>query len=235
MKPLKQLLARYRADYDFKTIASALLSLAATAFFALYNGFLGIRHASVWHGTICVYYLVLVLLRGAILLAERRAARSGSPERDRARACLGAASLLLLLNASLVVPVSLMVIRRKPLSLSLIPAIAMAAYTTYKITMASIHLRRCRRSADRLVHLLRTIHFIDALVSILTLQNTLIMVNASGADDSMLTLTAVTSAAVMLAVLALSVGEIVRAVRRVRRDPSGAGGTDGAATPKNER
>ena len=233
MKPLKQLIARYRADYDFKTIASALLSLAATAFFALYNGFLGIRHASVWHGAICVYYLVLVLLRGAILLGERRAARDSSPERKKDRACLGAASLLLLLNASLVVPVSLMVIRRKPLSLSLIPAIAMAAYTTYKLTMASIHLRRRRRSADRLVHLLRTIHFIDALVSILTLQNTLIMVNASDADDSMLTLTAVTSAAVMLAVLALSVGEIVRAVRRVRRDPSGAGGTDGAAKPKN--
>ena len=233
MKPLKQLLARYRADYDFKTIASALLSLAATAFFALYNGFLGIRHASVWHGTICVYYLVLVLLRGAILLGERRAARDSSPERKKDRACLAAASLLLLLNASLVVPVSLMVIRRKPLSLSLIPAIAMAAYTTYKITMASVHLRRRRRSADRLVHLLRTIHFIDALVSILTLQNTLIMVNVSGADDSMLTLTAVTSAAVMLAVLALSVGEIVRAVRRVRRDPSGAGGTDGAAKPQN--
>ena len=46
--------------------------------------------------------------------------------------------------------------------------------------------------------------FIDALVSILSLQNTLIMVNMREESTEMLALTAATSAAVMLAVLAIS-------------------------------
>ena len=54
--------------------------------------------------------------------------------------------------------------------------------------------------------------FIDALVSILTLQNTLIMVNLQEEAADMLTLTAATSAAVMLAVLALSVAAMIKGI-----------------------
>ena len=89
----------------------------------------------------------------------------------------------------------------------------MAAYTTYKVTMASIHLKRRKRSSDSLVRLLRTINFIDALVSVLTLQNTLIMLNATGEELSMLPLTAMTSAAVFLTVLLLSLHALAQAIR----------------------
>lgn len=60
-------------------------------------------------------------------------------------------------------------------------AIAMAAYTAWKNTVASIHIGQERRRAGGsvLVSKLRTVNFIDALVAILTLQNTLIMVNRS--------------------------------------------------------
>ena len=213
----KQLLRRWKSDYDFSTVTGALASLAVTALFALYNGFLGIYHLSLWHGTICVYYLVLVLLRGILLAARKRVALRADPDRGRAKVYTAGAALLLLLNLSLIIPVSLMVIRQKPVSLTLIPAIAMAAYTTWKVIMASIHLKRRKRSADSLVRLLRTISFIDALVSILTLQNTLIMVNSSGDSSEMLPLTAITSAAVMTAVLILSVAAFSRGILSLRR------------------
>ena len=125
-------------------------------------------------------------------------------------------SLLLILNISLIVPISMMVRQQKPVSLTLIPAIAMAAYTTYKVTMASVNLKRRRASSDSLVWLLRTISFIDALVSILTLQNTLIMVNSAGEDLSMLPLTAITSFCVWVTVLLLSFSAIIKGIRRVR-------------------
>lgn len=171
---------RWRTDYALKTLTAAVGSLVVTFAFALYNGFLGIRHASLWYGTICVYYIVLVLLRGMILLAEYRLAGERKTGRRRARAYLVASVGLLVLNLSLIIPVSLLVLQQKPVNLSMIPAIAMAAYTTYKVIMASIHLKRRKQVKDSLIRLLRTINFIDALVSILTLQNTLIMVNASG-------------------------------------------------------
>ena len=90
--------------------------------------------------------------------------------------------------------------------------VSMAAYTTYKITMASVHLKRRKRSSNSLIHLLRTISFIDALVSILSLQNTLIMVNMKDESTEMLTLSAMTSAAIMLAVLAISIAAMRKGV-----------------------
>ncbi len=212
MNRTEEFLERWKTDYDFKTVAAAVGSLSVTAVFALYNGFLGVHHASVWHGTICVYYLVLVILRGVIITARMRTARKSDQARFQKKVTVAAAALLFFLNICLVIPVSLMVIREKPVHMSLIPAIAMAAYTTYKITMASVNLKRRKRSSNSLIHLLRTISFIDALVSILSLQNTLIMVNMKDGSTEMLTLSAMTSAAIMLAVLAISIAAMRKGV-----------------------
>lgn len=216
MSRIRQYFVRWKSDYDFKTVTAAMGSLAATTAFALYNGFLGVYHASLWHGTICVYYIVLVVLRGLIIAARMSIPRSSIPERAQTRAFIASAAVLLFLNLCLVIPVSLMVVRQKPVNMSLIPAIGLAAYTTYKIIMASVNLRRRKRSSDRLVHLLRTISFIEALMSILTLQNTLIMVNLRDEGTEMLALTAVTSAAVMLAVLALSVTTMIKGITSLK-------------------
>ena len=212
MSRVKQFFDRWKTDYDFKTITAALGSLAVTALFALYNGFLGVSHASLWHGSICVYYLVLVILRTTVIAAGKKAGRKAEPNRALAKVYISSAALLLFLNVCLIVPVSLMVVRQKPVDMTLIPAITMAAYTTYKVIMASVNLKRRKRSSDRLVRLLRTINFIDALVSVLSLQNTLIMVNMKGDGSEMLTLSAITSAAIMLAVLAISVAAMIKGV-----------------------
>ena len=212
MSRVKQFFDRWKTDYDFKTVTAALGSLFVTALFALYNGFLGVYHASLWHGSICVYYLVLVGLRTMIIAARKNAERKADLKRAQKKVYIASAALLLFLNLCLVVPVSLMVLRQKPVNMSLIPAIAMAAYTTYKVVMASVNLERRKRSSNRLVRLLRTISFIDALVSVLSLQNTLIMVNMKDDGSEMLTLTAITSAAIMLTVLVLSVVAMIKGV-----------------------
>ncbi len=212
MNRAKEYIDRWKTDYDFKTVAAASCSLPVTAIFALYNGFLGVYHASLWHGTICVYYLVLVILRGSVILAGKRTARESDTDRFQIKVYIASSSLLLFLNVCLVVPVSLMVVRLKPVNMSLIPAIAMAAYTTYKVTMASVHLKRRKRSSNSLIRLLRTINFIDALVSILSLQNTLIMVNVKDESSEMLTLSAITSAAIMLSVLAMSIAAMRKGI-----------------------
>ncbi len=216
MSTVKRILNRWKTEYDFKTYINSAGSLAVTFIFAVYNGYLGIRHASLWYGTISVYYILLTVLRGSIIIAAQRIDRLESQEATRKKAFLAISCLLLILNTSLIVPISIMVRQQKPVSLTLIPAIVMAAYTTYKVTMASVNLRKRRISSDRLVWLLRTISFIDALVSILTLQNTLIMVKSSGRNQSMLPLTAFTSALVWIAILLLSVYSIVKGIKRIK-------------------
>ena len=216
MNDRRHYINRWKTDYDFKTIIGSFGSLAVTMIFALYNGILGVYHRSLWHGTICVYYIILVLLRGLIIAAEKKISPQIKGGEARNRVYLIASVLLLILNTSRVVPIAIMVKQQKPVDLTLIPAIAMAAYTTYKIIMASINLKRRSRSGNVLVRLLRTINFVDALVSIITLQNTLIMVNAKGQDTKMITLSAFTSGAIWAAVLALSVTALVNGIRRSR-------------------
>ncbi len=213
---LKKIFRKWRSDYDFKTFTGASVSLAATLAFALYNGFLGLSLSSVWHGSICVYYIILLVLRASILSAEKRTAPEGDGDLHRRRACVIASVWLLVLNIALIVPISILARQKNPENMTLIPALAMAAYTTYKITMASVNLKRRHTSANHLVRLLRYINFIDALVSIMTLQNTLIMLNSKGADPNMLPFTILSNGIIMLVIILLSVSALVRNIRSLR-------------------
>ncbi len=84
-------------------------------------------------------------------------------------------------------------------------ACATAAYATWKITLASVRYRRRKRSEDGFAAQLRTVALVDALVSVLTLQNTLIMVKSAGGGRSMLTLAALTCAVIFAGIVAVSV------------------------------
>lgn len=206
-----RLLRMWREDYIGQTFLSAAVSLGFTALFALYHGYLGLCYASVWHGSIGVFYLLLTVIRGTVLLTEKRnqTRPTSTQSRCRRRAFLISSVLLLVMDGALIWPIAMMVVLDKPVSMGLTPAIAMAAYTTWKITMASVHMGRQRRRAggNILVTELRTVNFIDALVSILTLQNTLIMVNRTAADEtSMLPVSVASSAIIYVVILSIAVG-----------------------------
>ena len=204
---IKLLRKKWSENYSFKTLISSTTSLCVTILFALYHGFLGLALSSIWHGSICVCYLLLVAIRGIVLLTEYKIKSKSEEEKQRQRQKIfyATSAPLFLLNLALILPISLMVLLQKPINIGKIPAIAMAAYTTCKITMAIIHMRK-RQVRHVLIRELRTINLIDALVSILTLQNTLIMVNASpGEENSMLTLSAISSAAIYLLIIGITV------------------------------
>lgn len=192
--------------------AVRVAGFSATPLFALYNGALGLWYGAVWHGSICGYYLLLSLLRGLLLAAERK--RKRAPQdllpKERRISYVASASLLLM-NIALVAPVSLMVLDRRPVRLGLIPAIATATYTTYEVTAALVRLKHPKssiytRQLDRL-------GFVDALVSVLVLQNTLLTTVDGAVTAEMLPLVAVTSAAILLVVFTLSVLWFVRSAR----------------------
>ncbi|MCC8195707.1 MAG: hypothetical protein LIO49_02700 [Ruminococcus sp.] len=198
---------KYRTDYEFKTFSGAWLSLGITVLFAVYNGYLGIAQGSLWHGSIAIYYILLTLIRGIILISERKS-------RVRLRTFRVSSAFLLLLNIALICPIALMVMFEKPVTMGKIPAIAMAAYTTYKIIMASVNFgsKKKRSSGNILISELRAISLIDAIVSVLSLQNTLIMVN--GGAESMLTLSAITSGAMYALVLVITIRLLMTKISR---------------------
>ncbi|MCR5274669.1 MAG: hypothetical protein K6E26_04835 [Clostridiales bacterium] len=122
--------------------------------------------------------------------------------------------ILLVMNLSLIVPISLMVKMQKPVDMTLIPAIAMAAYTTYKIVIASVNLAKKRKTRNLLVREQRTINFTDALLSVAVLQNTLIMVNKGEGSSAMFIVSAFTSAALLILMITVSVLGFVGGIRQ---------------------
>lgn len=203
---LKQFRKKWNKDYRYKTFVGAWLSLCLTAIFAAYHGYLGMAVSSIWHGSICVYYLLLVSVRGMVLQTEyvARTKDAETQQLRRRKAFSISSAMLLTINLALIAPISLMVLMQKPIHMGSIPAIAMAAYTTYKITMALVNMRRSR-GYHLLVYELRIINLIDALVSILALQNTLIMVNSGAGEESkMITLSAISSALIYLTIIVIT-------------------------------
>lgn len=215
-------LRTWREDYIYQTLMSSAVSFGCTALFALYNGYLGFRYGSVWHGSIGIFYLLLMVIRGIVLLTEMRNQTRLAAEQNRCRRRIFLISsvLLLVLDLTLILPISMMVVLDKPVSMGLIPAIAMAVYTTWKITMASIHVGRQRRRSggNILVVELRTVNFIDALVAILTLQNTLIMVKRTTMDENaMLPLSAASSAVIYAVIVVITVGMLQKGLRQTNQ------------------
>ncbi len=216
---IRSFLKSWKKDYIFKTLASSVISFTVTIIFALYNGFLGICQLSIWHGGICVFYLLLAAIRGIILLTEKNNRTRDDKQKSecRQRTFIISTFLLLLLNLALALPISLMVVLKKPVNMGLIPAITMAAYTTYKLTMASINIQKQKRRNHNhiLIAELRTINLIDAFVSILTLQNTLIMVNQTKSNgNDMLALSAISSAAIYAIIIFVTVHLLIKGIKK---------------------
>lgn len=85
----------------------------------------------------------------------------------------------------------------------------MAAYTTYKVVLAAVGLKRSKKAESLVEKAQRTIAFTDALVSVLTLQNTLIVVMDGGMGGKMQVLSACTSAALLALAMFAAVWNIV--------------------------
>jgi len=116
----------WKSDYYFSTVFSSAISTLISIVFALYNGALGIVYESLWHGLICVYYLLLATIR-AILIGTRR--------KNQKTIRMITSLLLLVMDVSLIGPIYVMVSGERSYTYGLIPTIAMAAYTTYRITI----------------------------------------------------------------------------------------------------
>ncbi|MCC8072861.1 MAG: hypothetical protein LIO62_01880 [Clostridiales bacterium] len=218
-KKIKSILQKRKIDYVFNTVTSAVSSFVSTVFFALYNGFLGIYLMSIWHGSICVFYLLLVFIRGIILIVQKRSCKISQSENEHIRyiGFLLSCTMLLFLNLALICPIALMVTFKRAVNMSLFLAIASAAYTTYNIIIAIINFQKQKRKNHNniLVEELRTINLINSLISILTLQNTLIMVKSNeNSADNMLTLSAISSAAVYVLIVFITLRLLIKGVKQ---------------------
>lgn len=160
-------------------------------------------YGAVWNGSICFYYIFLVIIRGIIINSERKY-RGKADKRFRNKVHLSTSIILLFMNVSLVAPIILMVQNKKEVTMGMIPAITVALYTTIKVVNASINLKETKKVHNKLVKELRYINFIEALVSILTLQNTLIAVKGESNKSDMILLSTISSIGILIFIIIIT-------------------------------
>ena len=192
---LKDFLHSLREDYHFRTVYTTRISAFITFGFTVFNGVIGVLYRSVWNISICIYYVLLAVVRRIVVRSQRKTVDKNQDKEIIKKTYVVTHIILILIDVVLVVPISLMVIGARNYTFGMIPAIAMAAYTTYRMTMSIIHYLKSKRNENRFIRVIRTINLQDTLVSVLTLQNALIIANG---DDmaSMMQLTMWTSAGI---------------------------------------
>lgn len=200
----------WKADYQFKTLTTSTLSVLFSLGFTIFNVVLGIVYRSVWNISISVYYVLLAIVRGIVVHSQRKvsAADNQKNQEQYKRVYFKTHILMIIMDMCLIAPIAYMVIGERSYEYGIIPAIAMAAYTTYRVIMGIINLVKSQKQENILIKELRTVNLQDSLVAVLTLQNALIIANGSDMQ-SMLALTAWTSAGIWLMIVIFTVKSIL--------------------------
>ncbi len=217
-RKIKSFLSVWKEDYLFSTVLASAFAALVNIAYMVYNGVLGVLYHSPWNCSICVYFLLLSGIRATVVYSQRsilKPREAESVQRQR-KVYLWTHLVLLAMNLSLIVPIASMIHGDRQYTLGMIPAIAMAAYTTWRVTVSILHYKRSRRLENPLIAELRTINMIDALVAILTLQNALIMANG-GQNEKMRIVTAWTSGGIFLMIVLITVFSFAR-IRRYQNE-----------------
>ena len=153
-------------------LKTAYLSLAVNFAYAVGNCVLGIIEGTWWFITLGLYYAVLCLLRLCSLLIKRRARGEWEAE-NVAKSTTG--WLLLLLAFCLIGVVWLSVIDMHGTRHGEIIMITLAAYAFSKLTLGIIGLAGSKNHPSPVVKTLRNITLADTVVSIFSLQRSMLV------------------------------------------------------------
>ena len=189
-----------------KILYTTLCSMTTTLLFALYNGVLGIILRDSWGISISIYFLCLTIARVCALYIELKNKRNQNT--SLRKAYIGLSIFMFVIDLCLIAPISLLITNPKDFTFGLIPAIVVAAYTTYKVTIAIINFRKVKKTNNIIFKYLRELSIVDALVSILTLQHTLIMVNG-GMTKNMLVVSCISSFVILLFIIIFSIVQMI--------------------------
>lgn len=201
---IKDFLHSLREDYYFRTVYTTRISALISFGFTIFNGVIGILYQSVWNISICIYYVLLAIVRRIVVRSQRKAVDKHQDKGIIKKTYVVTHIILIFIDIALVVPITLMVIGARNYTFGMIPAIAMATYTTYRMTMSIIHYLKSKRKENYFIRVIRTINLQDTLVSVLTLQNALIIANGNDMA-SMMRLTMWTSAGIWGVILFFTV------------------------------
>ena len=176
---MKEIIKKLKNDYNKRTVIFAFLSVLAITCFTVYNGILGFLFDSIWHICIFAYYVFLLLIKGILVFGiTNKKAKS-----NQLRIVYTTFIILIVMTIAMIAPAFLLLLDKRTYNLGLIPSIASAAYTTYSIVVSILNMKKAKNAPSPIIKQISLVNIINALMSILVLQNTLILANGGYTDD----------------------------------------------------
>ena len=189
-------------EYRFKIMFN--ISMIITLFFAIYNFIIGLIYNYIWNISVSIYYLLLTIIRIYIEIIYLK-------KKDNKVHHIIQSIVLLLINISLLLPISLLVLNQKQVNNNSIMAITVATYTTYKIINSVLNYKKAQNE-NNTIKIIRTISLLDALFAILNLQNTLVV--TFGQIEEMIILISISSFLIASLMIIISFKNLINNIKK---------------------
>lgn len=213
LKNNNKYVVRWFDDPQLRVNFSLGIALIFNCTFALFQTALFILHTSVWYGVLAGYYFILAIMRFFILKDAKTAKRSYADELRRSRKT-GIA--LVFLNLVLAGMMFYIVRLGFGINHNEIFIIAHAAYSFAAITVSAVNVSRYRKYERPIFTAAKSIDFTAALVSLITLETSMISTFGDGSESFRRTLTAITGTAVCIFVIVLAIYMIASSTHKLK-------------------
>ncbi|MBE5734935.1 MAG: hypothetical protein E7361_00570 [Clostridiales bacterium] len=173
-------ISKYFSDVHYRMNISLYTALIWNVVFAVFQLGLGFYHNSVWFYAMCVYYIMLAIMRFFLVkhTNEFKANENICSEIKKSYLC---GWLLLIMNLALMVIIFFIVYWNKSFDYGEIATITLALYTFVTFTFAIINAVKYKRYKSPIYSSAKAINLVVACVSMLTLEN--VMLNTFGGNE----------------------------------------------------
>ena len=168
---------------------------------------------SIFNGIISIYYLLLTICNSILIY---RIYRNKKSEKLYEITHIFIYIILFLLTISFIGPAILLLLNDNIFFLDTIYSIVCALFTTISMTFSIINYVKARKEDNENIKLLRLCNLISSLLSIIILQNILILSNGELNND-MFILSIFTTCIIILFIIALIIIKFIFYIKKIKR------------------
>ena len=199
--------------FNKKELIVSISSLFISFLYTIYNMIIGILNYSIFNGIISIYYLLLTICNSILIYRIYRTKKSEKPYKIT---YIFIYVILFLLTISFIGPAILLLLNDNIFFLDTIYSIVCALFTTISMTFSIINYVKARKEDNENIKLLRLCNLISSLLSIIILQNILILSNGELNND-MFILSIFSTCIIILFIIVLVIIKFIFYIKKIKR------------------
>ena len=199
--------------FNKKELIVSISSLFISFLYTIYNMIIGILNYSIFNGIISIYYLLLTICNSILIYRIYRTKKSEKPYKIT---YIFIYIILFLLAISFIGPAILLLLNDNIFFLDTIYSIVCALFTTISMTFSIINYVKARKEDNENIKLLRLCNLISSLLSIIILQNILILSNGE-LDNDMFILSIFSTCFIILFIIVLIIIKFIFYIKKIKR------------------